>query len=245
MSGGLVAPPAGRGGGTLRVAGAQSLNPDQLRFAAELIRLTHLAPETVVRWMLAEEPASRSPRDQGHNWLNVHAAPSGGSYSGVPLAGTSGGFARFRSADAAARETAYWINRMSNFAGIRKTAGKGSGSATVARQLAAIKRSPWDAGHYKNGFGGGSDSVFQAAGKAAGDVAGAAKDAATAPLKPLEAIAGLATSITSEPGYLGMWVGLMALGLGLAFVGANRLLGGKPAQAGGAVVKSVGMAAAA
>jgi hypothetical protein len=230
-----------------RSTGASSgpFTRDQLRFVALVVKATGLAPLTVGEWVLAE--TGGAAHGAGHNYLNVSAAPGGRSYSGVPLAGTRGQFSRFASVSDAARETAYWINRMPNFAGIRKQAHAGTGQGAVVRQLAAIKRSKWDAGHYPNGFP--SLRTSGAIDKAVGDALGGLADhvpgvsQAKAAASGIDAVGNLANAVTSEPGYLGMWVGLMALGVGFVFIGANRLLGGKPAQAAGAVVQTAGKAA--
>jgi len=128
------------------------LNASQAAYARTLARAIGLEREAVEAWLLCEEPATRSPRLQGYNWLNLldlaaYRAHGDQSYSGAPVIGFSpAGFAMFESVAAAAGEAAFWVNRFSNYAGIRASAGAGA-----LAQVDAIAASPWDAGHYGNG----------------------------------------------------------------------------------------------
>lgn len=125
------------------------LNSDQVEFVQLVAGRTGLHQQTIAAWSLCEEPASRSPLEQGHNWLNLLHRSVGRTvgYSGVRIVGWSpAGFARFASVGDAATETAHWVNVFSFYAGIRATRG-----STPQVQVAAIARSPWDAGHYGGG----------------------------------------------------------------------------------------------
>lgn len=126
--------------------GAPGKPPDADLFVNELARRTGLNRNVIRAWVLAEGAYDKG--GTGHyNFLNVGAKPGGAGYSGVKLAGTSpGGFAWFGSLADAVEESAYWINSMSNYAGIRAAVGKEPGV-----QLAAIAQSRWDAGHYTKG----------------------------------------------------------------------------------------------
>lgn len=124
------------------------LNGDQLEYARLVEAGTRLRLAVVAAWCLSEEPATRDPAAQGHNWLNLLGRGLGRvrGFSGVPIVGYSpAGFAMFASARDAATEAIYWINEMSNYAGIRAAAEAG---ASDWAQAVAICRSPWDAGHY-------------------------------------------------------------------------------------------------
>lgn len=129
--------------GTTRAAAAKAA------FVANLSKLTGLSTKTVQTWVAAEG-ADAANGTGGYNYANVRARPgSPTGYSGVSYAGvSSAGFAQFRSPADAARETAYWIEAMPNYQGIRTAAGKG-----VAAELAAIARSPWDQNHYADSTG--------------------------------------------------------------------------------------------
>ncbi len=121
-------------------------------FSAKLAKATGLDVNVVRAWVFAEGAFTK--RGTGYfNYLNVRPKPGGTSYSGVQLAGVSlGNFQRFRSVDDAVRETAYWINTMGNYAGIRAAIkAPGSESQRAGGQITAIVRSPWDAGHYGGG----------------------------------------------------------------------------------------------
>lgn len=129
------------------------LNTDQIAFARELAHATGLRPDAIGAWELAEEPASRDPVAQGHNWLNLLSesawqANGRRTYSGVPVAAWTARFARFNTRADAVTETAFWIDRFSNYAGIRASRG-----GTALQQVNAIAASPWDAGHYGGGNG--------------------------------------------------------------------------------------------
>lgn len=115
------------------------LSVDAERFAVGLHARTGLDVDVCRGWVLAEGNGGGA-----HNWLNVRGG--GRSYSGVKVAGYSaGGFTEFATVDDAVVETAWWVNRMSNYAAIRSASAVG---APPAVQLSAVWRSPWDAGHY-------------------------------------------------------------------------------------------------
>jgi hypothetical protein len=119
-----------------------ALNKDAALFAAGVARATGLKPDVVAAWVQAEGNGGGT-----NNWLNVR--PGVGKtkgFSGVPITASSSGFANFSSVDDAVKETAYWINLMGNYGGI-KAARKSSAGA----QITAIASSPWDAGHYAAG----------------------------------------------------------------------------------------------
>lgn len=122
------------------------LNQSQIAFAKAVAVKTGLQFDAVAAWALAEEPSTRSPEDQGYNWLNClnKSLGRGTGFSGVPIEGWApSGFAKFRDVNDAATEASYWINHFSNYANIRATVGK-----TANVQIVAIAESPWDAGHY-------------------------------------------------------------------------------------------------
>lgn len=125
------------------------------QFVSLLAQRTKLDPRVVAGWAAAE--GGDAPGGTGgYDYLNVRAN-HGKSYSGVPLAGVSpAGFQRFRNPEDAATETAYWLNRMPNYSGVRASVGKGAQA-----QLDAIKSSPWDAGHYGNGLSLGTAPTAQ------------------------------------------------------------------------------------
>jgi len=114
-------------------------------FVARVAQLTRLDPNVINGWVQAESGNQPSGDLSGHfNFLNLKTGNRAQGYSGVPLLGNEqGGFAMFSSVNDAATETAWWINNMGNFSGIKSAAGK-----PVGVQLAAIAQSPWDAGHY-------------------------------------------------------------------------------------------------
>lgn len=148
LTGGLVSA-GGRGGAgaTRSLASAAGMSssppsgPGAAAFAQALAAATGLDPRVTAAWVRRENNGGGT-----NNWLNVSAGPGGVGYSGVPEPG-SGRFASFRSPADALKETAYWINSMSNYAGIASSTGKG-----VQAQLAAIEASPWDATHYPGGI---------------------------------------------------------------------------------------------
>lgn len=122
----------GRGG----IPGASwtcsALNADQTTFGNYLTSGTGLNPTVVAAWMHAEEPASRDPQAQGHNWLNIGPGHS------------------YPSAFAAANATIDVINQP-NMSSI-----KGTENRSDAAQLRGIWQSPWDAGHY----GGNGSTLY-------------------------------------------------------------------------------------
>lgn len=115
-------------------------------FAYMLAQQTGLNANVIKAW--AEVENSYAPNGTGHyNFLNVRPSGTGGSYSGVPLAGvSSGNFQEFGSLADAVTETAHWINKFGNYSGIRASA-----SQSPASQIAAIAASPWDSGKYAGG----------------------------------------------------------------------------------------------
>ncbi|HXJ62439.1 MAG TPA: hypothetical protein VNN79_01680 [Actinomycetota bacterium] len=123
-------------------SGTAVLSGEGGRFAARLAAMTGLDPRVTAAWVRAENNGGGL-----HNWLNV-SSDGGKSYSGAPtIANVKGArFSAFPNLGAALSETAYWINSMSNFAGIKGSAGK-----SPAAQIAAIMASPWDQAHYSNG----------------------------------------------------------------------------------------------
>lgn len=112
-------------------------------FINDLAKDTGLDPKVILAWVTVEG-AYAAGGTGGYNFLNIHESTS---RSGVPLAGTSPkGFAQFHSAGQAAQETAWWINNMTNYRGIKTSA-----SLSPQSQLAAIAASPWDSSHYGGG----------------------------------------------------------------------------------------------
>jgi hypothetical protein len=109
------------------------LTTSQKSFGTELVKQTHLTPKTVGGWLLAEESGSAAASKQSSGDNNLLNIGPGAVLSSNPKM--------------AARETAALINTSNYYAGIRSTVGKGT-----AAQVAAIKASPWDAGHYANGI---------------------------------------------------------------------------------------------
>lgn len=110
-------------------------------FASALAAATGLSPTVTAAWVRAENNGGGP-----NNWLNVSAGSGGKGYSGVAEIAGKGQFAGFSSPASALTETAYWINQMSNYAGIKSAAG-----GSPQSQIDAIMASPWDAGHYSNG----------------------------------------------------------------------------------------------
>jgi hypothetical protein len=150
------------------------VNLDQYLFAITLAAKTGLDPRVVIAWVHQEEPASASPTERGHNWLNVGVGSPGGpkgagyGWSGIKLAGTGNPGYTFHSVNDATTETAYWINHMGNYAGI-----KASAKRSPAAQFQAIVASPWDAGHYGGSSSGLIATYTQEGGSSAlGDVGG-------------------------------------------------------------------------
>jgi hypothetical protein len=124
------------------------LNADQLEYAELMHVGTELRLAVVAAWLLCEEPPSRDPAAQGHNWLNLLSRSLGRvrGFSGVAIIGYSpAGFAMFASARDGATEASFWVNTFSNYAGIREAA---RARASDFAQAVAIASSPWDAGHY-------------------------------------------------------------------------------------------------
>lgn len=122
--------------------GSMAANKDN--FAAALAAATGLAPSVTRAWV-AQEGGYQPGGTGGWNYLNVSPSSSGGSYSGVPVVGHSagnsqvpGGFQQFGSERAALKETAYWINHMSNYAALRASIPQGPEA-----QIAAIIASGW------------------------------------------------------------------------------------------------------
>jgi hypothetical protein len=125
------------------MAAATQPKNEKATFAAQLSKLTGLDPGVAAAWVVQENAGG----GHAHNWLGLR--PGVGKtkgYSGVPLTTDSGGFAAFGSESDAVKETAFWINHLPQYAGIRQTKGKTPGS-----QIAAIASSPWDANHYSTG----------------------------------------------------------------------------------------------
>lgn len=210
---------------------------DQYLFAILVATKTGLDPRVVIAWVRAEEPADANPSERGHNWLNVGVGSPGGpkgagiGWSGVRLAGTGNPGYKFANVNDAATETAWWINNMSNFAGIKQSAGKDPGT-----EFGAIVQSPWDGGHYggstrglmtlygQEGGGGGSSTL--------GDIGGwlsSAGSAATAggALNPINDAIGIVKAGVSVSDFLGVltqktfWVrfAFVFVGLGFGIVG--------------------------
>lgn len=215
-------------------------------FVAQLSRLTGLSSKTVDTWVAAEG-ADAPGGTGGFNYLNVRARPgdtgrpAGTGYSGVAYAGvSSGGFAQFASAADAARETAYWIDAMPHYAGIRAAAGKGVGA-----ELAAIARSPWDSNHYRDANGRAGGKLLAAAKGGGGGIGGAISGAAGAvggvisDLNPANAVKGVAGAIenagqTFIEGLLRIVIAGLILGLAavLFYTGIRRLSGDRLPGAG-------------
>jgi hypothetical protein len=164
-------------------------------FIADLAHDTGLSPQVIQAWVDVEG-AYAPGGTGGYNFLNIRENTS---RSGVPLAGTTQkGFAKFHSAGQAAQETAWWINNMSNYRGIKSSAGLAPES-----QLAAIAASPWDSSHYNGGrklfaaynavvtgVGGSVTSVFKKIGSTVGDVVSG---------NPVGAVTGLLPSTSNIP----------------------------------------------
>lgn len=109
------------------------LTPSQKTFGKELVKLTGLSPKTVGGWLLAEESGSAAASKESSgdaNWLNIGP-----------------GYNLGNNPQKAAAYTANLINTSQYYGGIRAAAGKGVGA-----EVAAIRQSPWDAGHYANGI---------------------------------------------------------------------------------------------
>lgn len=221
------------------------------QFIDVLSAKTKLDPRVLAAW--AQQEGAYAPNGTGHyNFFNLRPKSGGSSWSGVKLAGVSSrDFAQFANAQDAATETAWWLNNMSNYAGIRAAAGKG----TPATQISAIAASPWDEGHY-GGHGGinlkatfaslfGSkqlntpaESVGSGGGIDVGkivtdSVVGGAVDAATGGLgglipdlpKSLNPVAGLTSWAEGKAAYATLYAALVMFSITLALIGVLRLLG--------------------
>lgn len=171
-------------------------------FINDLAHDTGLSPQVIQAWVTVEG-AYAPGGTGGFNFLNIRENTS---RSGVPLHGTTQkGFAQFYSAGQAAQETAWWINNMSNFRGIKTSA-----SMSPESQLTAIAASPWDTSHY----GGGKklfaayDAIVTKAGGSVSSVLSTLASAAANPLSIPSDIPGVssipgvstATSLLDAPG---------------------------------------------
>lgn len=240
---------------------ASALDTARAKFVVGLSKLTGLDPRVLVAWTVQE--GDYAPNGTGgFNFLNLRPKTGGTSYSGVPLAGvSSGNFAQFNNAADAATETAYWLNNMPNYSGIRAAAGKG----TPATQIAAIAASPWDQSHY-GGMGGinlkntfvklfslagltdkalGPDAaagVANTAGSGSAADAGSydAKNAANA-LKSLNPFTSWTKWINDHAAYGGVYALLVLFAMFLAVMGVLAMLGIHP----GTVARTMATAAAA
>jgi hypothetical protein len=129
-------------------------SPEQAEsdFIGQLSKQTGLDRGVLFAW-ITQEGAYAANGTGGFNFLNLRVGPGGHGYSGVSESRSPAGFAQFASTDDAATETAYWLNRFSNYAGIRQTV---KDNPTPQAEIAAIEASPWDAGHY----GGSSHNLL-------------------------------------------------------------------------------------
>ena len=178
-----------------------SANPGNIAaFENELAALTGLNKFVIEAWV-AVEGAFAKGGTGGYNYLNLREHTS---RSGVPLAGASpAGFAQFHSPQQAAQETAWWINNMPNFAGI-----KNSAKMSAQSQITAIAASPWDSGHYNGGktleaayksvtSGGGGGGFLSGVGSFLGGLPGDANNAAKAVVPGLGTAEGAAGAVQS------------------------------------------------
>lgn len=228
---------------------------DRQRFEQDLAKRTGLRPDVIRAWVSAEGGGPGR-----FNYLNVRGF--GKSYSGVPVSAASGGFSSFQNVDQAAHETAWWINHMPNFKGIRQAAKTGD----AQKQLGAIIASPWDEGHYGGGqnlldrwlsivSGGPGDIPGAAAATgAAQSAAGAAKTAAGGAEKAAEAVFNLPHEIAGAIEWAAgsVWKGLLEavlfgvlllLAAGLVYTGLRRLSGDR-LPSGREIGQTIAMAAA-
>jgi hypothetical protein len=175
------------------MAAAVKTASEKATFAAALSKLTGLSPGVAAAWVTQENAGA----GHAHNWLGMR--PGVGATkgrSGVSLTTDTNGFAAFSSEADALKETAWWINNLPQYAGIKKSAGK-----TAATQITAIATSPWDSAHYASGgkigakllttfvslkgsatglLGNSSGGLFSGIKSAAGTVASTAGKVATA-----------------------------------------------------------------
>jgi len=120
-----------------------ALNQTTAEFVAGVSKGSGIDPRVLLAWIDAE--GAYAPNGTGgFNFLNLKPAPGGRSYSGVPIAVSSGGFEQFQSITDAITET---VNRLSqSFAsGI---VGAAKTRPTPAAQISAIAASGWDQTDY-------------------------------------------------------------------------------------------------
>jgi|GEM_PF-3667532 len=214
---------------------AIGLQQRERAFIAGLSAATGLSPRVVAAWVHAEGDY-RSAGAPGSNFLNLRTGERTRGYSGVPVHSGNGGFAQFSSVGDAIRETAYWLTHMGNYSGIRAAAGKPDGV-----QLAAIARSPWDAGHYHGGrsLTDSYKAVTRHGGGFLGGVTGAVGDVGSAIIHPgrtAEHAIGAVTDAAADAGKailrgvaeLVVGVVLMALFAALIYQGVRRMAGDQP-----------------
>lgn len=155
-----------------------SIGTDEAGFIAQLSRDTGIDPRVLVAWV-QQEGAYASNGTGGFNYFNLRVGPGGKGYSGVSEGRSPAGFAQFGTPADAETETAYWLNKFSNYAGIRAvTATK----PTPRQEIAAIAASKWDKDHYggpggpnllntfNSLFAGGADTSYQSPSTAGGVV---------------------------------------------------------------------------
>lgn len=193
-------------------------NNPRYSFIQQVAQATGLQPGVVAAWVRAESGAQGSGAYGGFNYLNLTAKGSAG-WSGVPITGSyasnggTGNFATFGSVDDAAAETAWWIQHMSNYSGIRATAGK---PAPV--QLAAIARSPWDAGHYG---GNGQNLVGAYNAESKNPIAGVV----SAVVHPVRTVQHAEQAVVGTVFQGVIYVVMLVGGLALIFMGVRRVSG--------------------
>lgn len=238
------------------------VNLDQYLFAILLAARTGLSPRVTIAWIHAEEPASANPSERGHNWLNVGVGSPGGpkgagyGWSGIKLKGTGNPGYTFNSTNDAVTETAWWINNMSNFATIKRSAGESD-----ANQLSTIAMSPWDASHYGGGANltgsynaetgaGGSSALGNVSGwlSSAGSAAGGIATAGGA-LNPINDIIDAGKAGISTAKFLGIlteksfWIRTAFVMIGLVFGVVGLIFLFESTSFGKSVTQSAGSAA--
>jgi len=127
------------------------LSGDQARFRDIVVSGTGLDSATVTAWIGAESGWNITKAN--HNYLNIGP---GMGWSTVDEAGAA---------------TVHLLNTSNYYKGIRDAIPAGAAS-----QIAAIKSSPWDAGHYANGA---LDKIFGSLGGVAVQTVGVADAAST------------------------------------------------------------------
>lgn len=200
-----------------------SLSGDEASFVAAVVAGTGLQNAVVTAWVACESGWGTSK--PGSNYLNIGP---GRSYPSV---------------SAAAAATVQQITTSPNYTGIVAAAATANGGA----QIAAIKASPWDAGHYSNGcldsayasLGGSSATAVS---DTSANTTGIITDGILGPLGSL--LFGNSSSILSGVIEIGLIVTFSIAAFALMALGLQRLTGQDRSEVVQAVTSAATVAAA-